>query len=236
MKLLLLSNSTNPGEDYLAYTLPYINDFIANKKPVQAVFIPYAGVSLTWDKYHEMVSSKFRTLDIQLQAIHQSDNPVQAILHADLIVVGGGNTFNLLKTLQENRLIEPIRERIKDGVPYIGWSAGSNMACPSIKTTNDMPIVEPENFSALGIIPFQINPHFTDGRIEGHGGESREMRLAEFLIVNKGIYVAGLQEGTMFQIEGRTIKLIGNKPCRIFLADQEPKDLNAGEDFSFLMQ
>ncbi len=235
MRLLLLSNSTNPGDDYLAYTLPYINGFIKDK-PKHGVFIPYAGVSIAWDEYSEMVSDKLNALGIQLNAIHHSKDPVATVLEADLIVVGGGNTFNLLKSLQDKGLIEPLQQRIQAGVPYIGWSAGSNMACPTIKTTNDMPIVEPENFSALGAIPFQINPHYTEGRIEGHGGESREMRIAEFLIANKGIYVAGLREGTMFQVEGKNIQLKGNKPCRIFFEGQEAKDMHPGEDFSFLIQ
>ena len=153
-----------------------------------------------------------------------------------MIIVGGGNTFNLLKTIQDNGLVELMRDKIKGGTPYIGWSAGSNMVCPTIRTTNDMPIVEPQSFNALNMIPFQINPHYTDATLSGHGGETREMRLEEFLEANKDMYVAGLREGTMFIVEGNTITLDGKKDCRVFKHGQEPKELTKTDDFSFLMQ
>ncbi len=235
MKLLLLSNSTNAGEDYLAYTLPYIAEFIQSK-PLNALFIPYAGVSISWDEYFEMVSAKLESIGIRLTSIHHEEHAQQAIEKAELIIVGGGNTFNLLKTLQEKDLIPHIQKAVYTGTPYIGWSAGSNMGCPTIRTTNDMPVVEPESFNALGFIPFQINPHFTDAKMEGHAGETREMRIAEFLIANPGMYCAGLREGTLFLVENDSIELLGKKPCRIFKHGQEAYELNPGDDFSFLMQ
>jgi len=235
MKLLLFSNSTNAGEDYLSYTLPYIKEFLGGKT-INALFIPYAGVSITWDEYYEMVNAELSTVGVQLTSIHKTTNPKQEIEIADLIIVGGGNTFNLLKTIQENGLSEIINKKVKAGIPYIGWSAGSNLSCPTIRTTNDMPVVEPQSFNALNLIPFQINPHYTDAVDQNHAGETREMRIEEFLIANKDMYVAGLREGTMLLIQGNSIKLQGKKDCRIFKYGSETKELSTSDDFSFLMQ
>lgn len=235
MNLLLISNSTNAGEEYLAYTIPYIDEFVKNK-PTKAVFIPYAGVTVTWDDYHTKVAGTLKQTGIEVESIHHFDNPVEAIENADMIIIGGGNTFNLLKTIQDNGLVEPIRKKVLGGTPYIGWSAGSNMTCPTIRTTNDMPIVEPQSFNALNLIPFQINPHYTDATLQQHAGETREMRLEEFLEANKDMYVAGLREGTMFHIEGNKITLKGAKDCRVLKHGQAPKELTKQDDFSFLMQ
>jgi dipeptidase E len=122
------------------------------------------------------------------------------------------------------------------GIPYIGWSAGSNIACPTIRTTNDMPIVEPDSFNALNLIPFQINPHYTDYFDKKHAGETREMRIEEFLLVNQNTYVAGLREGTLFVINNSTLKLLGNKTCRIFKYNRKPREVSSGDNLSFLMQ
>jgi dipeptidase E len=235
MRLLLFSNSTNAGEEYLSYTLPYINNFLTEKEK-QAIFIPYAGIVPGFDNYEKMVAEKFEAIGIRIEALHRLKRKIEAIQNAKCIVIGGGNTFHLLKSLQEYKLIEVIRNRILQGIPYIGWSAGSNMACPTIRTTNDMPIVEPEDFNALGLIPFQINPHYTDFSDENHAGETREMRIEEFLLVNRKVYVAGLREGTLFHIDNKSIKLLGNKFCRIFKYDQKPQEVNSGDNLSFLMQ
>lgn len=235
MRLLLFSNSTNAGEEYLSYALPYINNFLTEKEK-QAIFIPYAGIAPGFDNYEKMVANKFEAIGIRLEALHRLNRKIEAIQKAKCIVIGGGNTFHLLKSLQEYKLIETIRKRIVQGIPYIGWSAGSNMACPTIRTTNDMPIVEPEDFNALGLIPFQINPHFTDYSDENHAGETREMRIEEFLLVNRKVYVAGLREGTLFHIDNKSIKLLGDKSCRIFKYDQKPQEVNSGDNLSFLMQ
>ena len=235
MRILLFSNSTNAGEEYLSYTIPYIQEFTQGKK-YEAVFIPYAGVTIGWDEYSEMVASKLELIGIRVNPIHKSSDPVKAISNAEMIIIGGGNTFNLLKTLEDNCLLKIIREKVISGVPYMGWSAGSNMSCPSIRTTNDMPIVEPKSFDALGLIPFQINPHYTDVVDKKHAGETREARIKEFIEANKDIYVAGLREGTLFQIEGNKLELKGSKSCRIFRYGKETIELKAGDDFSFLMQ
>lgn len=235
MNLLLISNSTNAGEEYLSYTIPYIDEFVKNK-PTKAVFIPYAGVTVTWDDYHKKVATILKQTGLEIESIHHFDNPVKAIENAETIIVGGGNTFNLLKTIQENGLIEPIRKKVLGGTPYIGWSAGSNLTCPTIRTTNDMPIVEPQSFNALNLIPFQINPHYTDATLQQHAGETREMRLEEFLEANQNMTVAGLREGTMFHVEGDKITLKGAKDCRILRHGQTPRELTKSDDFSFLMQ
>lgn len=235
MKLLLISNSTNAGEKYLDYPKNNIKDFLgAGVKKV--LFIPYAGVTLKWDDYHAKVADRFKEIGYEVEAIHHKPCPVTAVMEAEAIVVGGGNTFSLLKTLQDNGLIEPIRQRVRGaGVPYIGWSAGSNMTCPTLCTTNDMPIVEPMSFKSLGLIPFQINPHYLDAHPDGHAGETREQRIEEYLEANKGMWVAGLREGCMFRYEGGKLEHIGPRSLRVFKYGQEPREVESGQDLSFLM-
>lgn len=236
MKLLLFSNSTNFGEPYLSYTIPYIRDFIGNLKEYKAIFIPFAAVSISYDEYFQMVYSKLYEFNINISSLHQFSDPKKSLNDTDLIIVGGGNTFALLKRLQDLNLLNIIRDHVKNGVPYIGWSAGSNLACPTIKTTNDMPIFQPDNYSALNLIPFQINPHYTDLTIQGHGGESRETRINEFLIANPEKWVVGLREGTLLEYCNQKLTLKGNESCRIFRSGINPKELTADDDLNFLMQ
>ena len=165
----------------------------------------------------------------------QPTDAIGAIERAEAIVVGGGNTFHLLRGLYRAGVDDVIRERVRTGMPYVGWSAGSNVACPTIKTTNDMPIVEPPTLNALGLVPFQINPHYTDARIEGHMGETRDERLTEFTHASPGVRVIGLREGTMLRIEGDEITLLGGKPARIFVKDEPPRDISPEESLSFLL-
>ena len=235
MKLLLFSNSTNSGDDYLEFPLPYIKDFLGGKT-TKALFIPYAGIRISWDEYFETVETRLLRIGIRLHSIHKAIKPEKALEKTELIIVGGGNTFNLLKTIQEQGLDKIIREKVRAGVPYIGWSAGSNLCCPTIRTTNDMPVVEPQSFNALNLIPFQINPHYTDAIMENHAGETREMRIEEFLIANPDIFVVGLREGTLLHVENKSVRLYGAKNCRIFRNGQAPKELSPGSNFSFLMQ
>jgi len=142
----------------------------------------------------------------------------------------------LLKLLRENKLIDAVRKKVKSGTPYIGWSAGSNVACPTIRTTNDMPVAEPSSFRAFNLIPFQINPHFLDANPAGHAGETREQRIEEFIEINPEVWVAGLREGTMFLIEENKIRLIGPRRARIFKKNQLPLELGENDDFSFLLK
>jgi dipeptidase E len=160
---------------------------------------------------------------------------VEAIENADAIVVGGGNTWQLVKMLQEKGLMKVIRKKVKKGTPYIGWSAGSNIACPTLRTTNDMPIVQPEKFKTLKLVPFQINPHYLDDNPANHGGETREARILEFIEVNREEYVVGLREGTMLLLEDKELVLMGNRKARIFKYGQEPLELSNEDDFSFLL-
>lgn len=231
MRLLLISNSTNAGEEYLDYPKMEIQKFLGDKK-VTGLFIPYAGVTISFDDYSQRVKSRFNEIGHDIQSIHEVDDPIAAVKKAESIIVGGGNTFNLLKMVQDNGLIGPIREKVMNGTPYIGWSAGSNLTCPSIRTTNDMPVVEPDSFKAFNLIPFQINPHYLDKNPDGHAGETREDRINEFLIANKNTTVFGLREGCMLRIEGKEMQLIGNKSVRIFRYGQTPLELNAGQNFN----
>lgn len=188
MKLLLLSNSTIKGEPYLGWPKKYLNEYLAGIEKV--LFVPYAGVTFSYDEYTAAVQNALGN-NISVTGIHQVEDKVKAIEEAKCIAVGGGNTFHLLAKMQSEGLIGPIRRAVQVGVPYIGWSAGSNVACPTIMTTNDMPIIQPSSFSALALTYFQINAHYTEKVIEGHGGESRKQRLDEFLEVNKETSVVG---------------------------------------------
>jgi dipeptidase E len=234
MKLLLISNSTMPGEAYLDYPKNEIQKFLG-EKPLTAVFIPFAAVTFSFDEYTRKVAERFTEINHKVVGIHTFKDPVKAIEQAEAIVVGGGNTWQLVRMLHDKKLINPIRERAFNGIPYIGWSAGSNVACPTLRTTNDMPIIDPMGFDCTALIPFQINPHYLDANPEGHGGETREQRINEFLEINPDCYVAGLREGTMFKIEDDKIDLIGDRSCRIFKKGSKPKELAAGDDFSFLL-
>ncbi|MEZ5069964.1 MAG: dipeptidase PepE [Bacteroidales bacterium] len=234
MRLLLISNSTNPGEAYLDYPKQQIADFLG-KTPRNCAFIPYAGVTISFDDYEARVKERFGEIGHHIVSVHKATDPVKAVKEADAIVVGGGNTFQLVKMIQEQGLIEAVREKVLAGTPYVGWSAGSNMCCPTIRTTNDMPIVEPPSFRAFGLVPFQINPHYTDVNPPGHAGETRDDRIREFLAANPAETVLGLREGCMFRIEGNDMTLIGEKPVRVFRFGQEAREMDKKERFaSFL--
>lgn len=235
MKLLLLSNSTNPGEPYLSYPIHNIKAFLGDK-PVKAVFIPYAGVTFSYDEYETKVNNALQSTGHSVVSIHRFDNPQQAIKDADAIVIGGGNTWKLVRTMRDNGLMDLIREKVQAGTPYIGWSAGSNVACPTLRTTNDMPIIDPLGFDTINLVPFQINPHYLDDNPANHGGETREMRINEFMVVNPDVYVVGLREGTMLWVENQSMKLIGKRSARIFKGGEEPKELFANDNFDFLLK
>lgn len=235
MRLLLISNSTNAGEAYLDYPKHNIHDFLG-EKCVKCLFIPYAGVTVTWDDYEKKVKNRFNEVGHDIVSIHHFDDPVKAVEEADCIVIGGGNTWKLLHDMHANKLIEPIRKKVLGGTPYIGWSAGSNVTCPTLMTTNDMPIIDPLGFDALNLVPFQINPHYLDKKVEGHGGESREDRILEFIEVNRDVYVAGLREGCMFVVEGDKMKIIGQRNLRLFKYGEETREIEPTEDFTFLLK
>ena len=241
--LLLISNSTNAGENYLEWPKEYIRDFLAHYGIKTALFIPYAGVNLTsqsvgksFELYEEKVSSVFREFGCEIESIHWKKNPVRAVKKAMAFVVGGGNTFHLVRMMHETGIMKVIRKRCREGIPYVGWSAGANVACPTMKTTNDMPVSQPRSFKCLNLVPFQINPHYLDANPAGHGGETREQRILEFLAVNRKVTVAGLREATLFRIEGGTIELLGNRPMRVFRYGKYPEEFQPGENISFLVK
>lgn len=233
MRLLLISNSTNAGEEYLKYPIGDIGRFLGCVNEV--LFIPYAGVTFSHDDYVTKVQNRFNEIDIAVKGIHTVADPVVAVKNAEAIVVGGGNTFMLTKMMQERGLMGAIWERIREGIPYVGWSAGSNVTCPTICTTNDMPIVEPESFRAIGAVKFQINPHYLDANPEGHAGETREQRIQEYIAANREMYVVGLREGCMLKVEEGRLTLKGPKPMRIFKYGEEPREVREGDDLQFLM-
>ena len=232
-KLLLISNSTNAGEAYLAYPQAQLGDFLTGIAEV--AFIPYAAVTFSYDAYETKVQDRFSALGIRVRSVHRASNPAAALETASAIVVGGGNTFHLLKRMQEEGLLEVIRRRVRNGIPYVGWSAGSNVACPTIGTTNDMPIVEPSSFEATGLIPFQINPHYLDAHPEGHAGETREQRILEYIEANPDRYVVGLREGCMLRLENGMLQLIGPRPMRVFRRGDSPREVTAEDDLQFLL-
>ncbi|MDR3351268.1 MAG: dipeptidase PepE [Prevotellaceae bacterium] len=236
MKLLLISNSTNAGETYMEYCRQDIAGFLQASKVTKILFFPFAAVTFSYDEYRQRVQNKLAVFGIEVDSIHRHANAQKALEAAQAIVVGGGNTFHLLKNIQELGLAEPLRRCVTDGTPYIGWSAGANLACPTICTTNDMPIVAPQHFSALNLIPFQINPHYTDFFDPKHGGETREQRLEEYIAANPHMYVAGLREASMLYLEGNKLRLHGPRPLRVFKYGQKPEEYYAGEDIGFLMR
>lgn len=232
MNILLISNSTNAGEPYLQYPMAEIAQTLRGIKEI--VFIPYAAVTFPYAEYERRVQARFDELGIRVRSIHQSPNPRMMIRHAEAICVGGGNTFALAKKMQEQQLMGAIRRRIAAGVPYVGWSAGSNVACPTISTTNDMPIVQPESFDAIGAVKFQINPHYLDANPAGHAGETREQRILEYIEANPRRWVVGLREGSMLRLTDEGLTLIG-RPLRLFKKGEPIRELQPGEDLSFLL-
>lgn len=223
-----------PGEPYLDYPKQEIRKFLGAKL-VKVIFIPYAAVTFSYDLYESKVGERFAEIGHQLKSVHRFSNPVEAVQSAEAIVVGGGNTWQLVRMLHDNKLMGAIRSKVEAGTPYIGWSAGANVACPTLRTTNDMPVIDPHGFDCMGLVPFQINPHYLDAHPEGHGGETREQRIEEFLEINPAISVVGLREGSMFKYENNSLQLIGNRNVRIFKKGRIPQELKAGDDFDFLM-
>lgn len=225
MRLLLLSNSTLPGQPYLSWPRPHITEFLGERKRI--AFVPFAAVSFSMDEYARITQGAFAEMGHELFSLHTETDKVKALANADAIAVGGGNSFQLLRTLYSTELLRAIRVKVLGGTHYIGWSAGSNVACPTIMTTNDMPITEVPTLRAMGLVPFQINPHYTEARLEGHGGESRDQRINEFLAINQRATVVGLREGSLLNVNDDLMSLEG-AGMRLFRSGQEPKDIPGG--------
>jgi len=241
-KLLLISNSTMAGEAYLGWPKHYIKDFLNNNNIKKVTFVPYAGVGLSevsltasYDIYTERVADVFGELGFEIESVHQTADPIHMVNNAEAVAVGGGNTFHMVGKMQETGIMQAIKIKAEAGMPYMGWSAGSNVACPTLMTTNDMPIYQPQSFDCMGLIPFQINPHYLDANPEGHGGETRQQRIEEFLVINRNMKVLGLREASLLFVEGKLMKLLGSRDLRLFEFGKDPLEYPSGSDLSFLL-
>lgn len=223
MELLLLSNSRSPDGSYLAHAIDLVRDLAGSRG--KALFLPFAGVTDTWDAYTAKVQQALAPAGLSLTGAHT----VQAagIGDYEIIVVGGGNTFRLLAEARRRGWLQAIRERVLAGVPYLGWSAGANLACPTICTTNDMPIVDPGGFEALNLIGLQINPHYTNALPAGHQGETRDQRLAEFMVLHPEVRVLGLPEGDWLRVSGSQARLGGPFPARLLQGGKPVSEITA---------
>ncbi|MQA01749.1 MAG: dipeptidase PepE [Streptosporangiales bacterium] len=227
MELLLLSNSRAPGSPPFAHVQDELADFVGERR---VLFVPYALAE--HDEYTASVATALRPYGIQVTGVHTTASPADAVRAAEVVFVGGGNSFRLLKTLQALDLVAAIRAAVGAGTRYIGSSAGTNMACPSLRTTNDMPIVQPASFEALDLVPFQINPHYVDpDPVSTHMGETREERLLQFLEEND-VAVLGLREGSYLRVAGDRATLGGVRPARVFERGAEPREVMPGTDLS----
>jgi dipeptidase E len=230
-RVLLISNSTLYGRGYLDHVEEEIRNFLGPAKTV--LFVPFALYDR--DAYAAQASARFEAMGYILESVHSIENPLRAIQRADAIFVGGGNTFRLLKALQDLDLFEPIRRRVKSGAGYIGSSAGSNVAGSTIKTTNDMPIVQPRSFDSLGLVPFQISPHYLDPDPNStHMGETQEERILQFLEENE-TPVVGIREGAWLLIENGAVILKGQTGARIFRRGHAPLEVAPGAEISKLV-
>jgi dipeptidase E len=229
-RLLLVSTSTTHGTGYLDHCAGQIQELLGNLRRV--LFVPYA--LFDHDGYAAKARERFARMGYELTSIHEAEDPVAAVRSTEALFIGGGNTFRLLARLYEKGLLKPIRERVAAGTPYVGTSAGSNVACVTIRTTNDMPILEPPSFDALSLVPFNINPHYLDPDPGStHMGETREERLLQFLEENDKT-VVGLREGSMLRIEGGSVRLLGAAGARIFRRGHPPLEARPGEVLDIL--
>jgi dipeptidase E len=230
MRLLLLSNSTAPGRKYLEHALDALADALTDVR--RLLFVPYALAD--HDSYTAQVTETLSSLGVEVVGAHQGD-PVELLDSTQAVFLGGGNTFRLLRALYAQELLAPIRDRVAQGTVYVGSSAGTNMACPTIRTTNDMPIVEPPSFEALGLIPFQINPHYLDP-VSGdkHMGETREERITQFLEEND-IPVLGLREGTWLSFVDSSVTLGGFTAGARLFQRSGVEEVSVGADVSGLL-
>lgn len=232
-KIIIASTSTLHGGSYLDYLLPALESHFKDCKSI--LFIPYARPGgISHDEYTQKVSEAFQTINISVKGIHEFENPETAVKNAEGIFTGGGNTFLLVTQLYRNNIMQVLSETVKNGTPYLGTSAGSNICGLSMQTTNDMPIIYPPSFQTLGLIPFNLNPHYLDPEEQStHMGETREMRIKEFHAFNN-TPVLGLREGSWLEVKGDKIILKGNLSARLFQQNQSPVELGPESDLSNL--
>jgi dipeptidase E len=231
LRILLISNSTVHGRGYLDHAEQELRNFLGDAKTI--FFFPYALADR--DGYAANAAARFGEMGYSMTSAHTASDPAKAIAEIDAIFIGGGNTFRLLKALQDLELIEPIRRRVREGAPYIGSSAGSNVAGPTIKTTKDMPIVQPRSFDSLGLVPFQISPHFQDPDPNStHMGETQEERIIQFLEENE-TPVLGMREGAWVRAGEGTVVLGGTRGARIFRRGEMPVEKTTGDEIADLV-
>jgi dipeptidase E len=231
VNLLLLSNSTLPGKAYLEHAVAALRGHVSTTEPL--AFVPYALADHAG--YTAQVAKTFASIGVCVVGVHEGPDPSSVVAEAGAVFVGGGNTFRLLKRLQSEGLLDAIRQRVREGMPYVGSSAGTNVACPTIRTTNDMPIVAPQSFDSLGLVPFQINAHYLDpdpGSL--HMGESREKRLTEFHEENS-VPVLAMREGAWLSVDDSSAVLGGVSSSRLFRKGLEAEELPVGADVSHLL-
>jgi dipeptidase E len=226
MNLLLLSNSRMPDGRYLVHALDAIGELALGRR--RALFLPFAGVTIGWDDYTENVRQALAPLGLDIEGAHRVADPRTALAATELVLVGGGSTFRLLAESRRRGWLAPIREAVSTGMPYAGWSAGSVLACPSIRTTNDMPIIDPGGLDALALVPFQLNCHFTDAMPPGHQGETRRQRLAEFHVLDPAQTVIGLPEGDWLTVRDAAVVLHGPFDAWLFRAGRDGQPLAPG--------
>jgi dipeptidase E len=233
---LLLSNSTMPGSEFFTWPRPFVKEFIGSSKK-KLLFFPFAAVTFSFDEYEQKVKEVFSIMGHEVKSVHHENDKQKAVAEADGFIVGGGNSFALLQRMYEYDLIESIRSKVLSGVPYIGWSAGGNLGCPTIMTTNDMPIVQPNSLKALNLVPFQINPHYHELKFEGQGGETRKDRLEEFIAFNPKVKVIGLPEGMLIQRNDNKLILKGeaDRTAKLYEHKAPVKELKCGDDLSFML-
>jgi len=225
-RILLVSNSTTYGRGYLDHVEQQIKSFLGS--PRKVLFFPFALFER--DSYAAKAKARFAAMGYSLETAHTVPDPQEAIEQTDAIFIGGGNTFRLLKALQDLDLLDQIRRKVKRGAPYIGSSAGSNVAGPTIKTTKDMPIVQPRSFDSLGLVPFQISPHFQDPDLNSrHMGETQEERILQFLEENE-TPVVGIREGAWLICENGAVTLRGEAGARIFRRGEIPTEAKPGDN------
>ncbi|WET04456.1 dipeptidase PepE [Flavobacterium sp. YJ01] len=231
--IIIASTSTLHGGGYLEYILPVLQSHFKNCKSI--LFIPYARPSgISHDEYTQKAKEAFAKIDIEVKGIHEFENPQDAVKNAEGIFTGGGNTFLLVTQLYRNNIMQLLSETVKNGTPYLGSSAGSNICGLSMQTTNDMPIIYPPSFQTLGLIPFNLNPHYLDADLQSkHMGETRETRIKEFHAFNS-IPVLGLREGSWLEVKGEKITLKGDLSARLFQQNKTPIELEAESDLSNL--
>lgn len=240
MNVMLFSNGKIAGnEQILQYGFEWIAPMVEKTRAKKLLFIPYAVIRGSYQERTEQVQASFTQFGCEVIGIHNCDNPVQAVEEADGIIISGGNTWVLNRMLHDQGLIGPIRKAVlKQDKLFIGWSAGTNVATPTIRTTNDMPIVSAAILPALNLVPFQINPHYIDGSIAGHMGETRDERIEEFLQVNQSEVVVGIPEGTMLQVTDGQLSYhsANEKPLKLFKHQQTAQTYSSNSDIQFLLE